>query len=180
MSVLFATGRICSQALSEDGGNFSRPVSDLPSLLFCHSNSKSTFDRMADDTKKDLCAGPQLSAADHCSHHQSDCVALFRVSCTSLFSFFLSYPAPAHCPMRKIFSIEITKYLAQHSLVMHRLRIGFECEEPLAPSFQMLTSSLINTLRHPCTKICRRVCSLVEEHPPCMQKVPGSVLCIFR
>lgn len=34
-----------------------------------NSDSQSTLDWLADDSKEDVCAGTQLSAADHRPHH---------------------------------------------------------------------------------------------------------------
>ncbi|CAG10235.1 unnamed protein product [Tetraodon nigroviridis] len=41
------------------------------------SDSPGSFDCVAHDPEKDLCAGPQLSSPHHCSHHQSSCAALY-------------------------------------------------------------------------------------------------------
>lgn len=61
------------------------------SVFFFFSHSKSTFDRMVDDLEKDFCPSSQLSTAHHCSHHQFDCAALFRVSYTLLaFCIFVN------------------------------------------------------------------------------------------
>lgn len=44
------------------------------------SDCSGSFDWMAHDPEKDLCAGPQLGSPHHCPHHQSSCVALYGVS----------------------------------------------------------------------------------------------------
>lgn len=44
------------------------------------SDCSGSFDWMAHDPEKDLCAGPQLSSPHHCPHHQSSCAALYGVS----------------------------------------------------------------------------------------------------
>lgn len=44
------------------------------------SDGSGSFDWMAHDPEKDLCAGPQLSSPHHCPHHQSSCAALYGVS----------------------------------------------------------------------------------------------------
>lgn len=49
-------------------------------LCVC-SDCSGSFDWMAHDPEKDLCAGPQLGSAHHCPHHQSSCAALYGVSC---------------------------------------------------------------------------------------------------
>ena len=44
------------------------------------SDCSGSFDWMAHDPEKDLCAGPQLGSPHHCPHHQFSCAALYGVS----------------------------------------------------------------------------------------------------
>lgn len=51
------------------------------SIFVCVCSDRSgSFDWMAHDPEKDLCAGPQLGSPHHCPHHQSSCAALYGVS----------------------------------------------------------------------------------------------------
>lgn len=57
-----------------------RPVGWCLCPLCVCSDCSGSFDWMAHDPEKDLCAGPQLGSPHHCPHHQSSCAALYGVS----------------------------------------------------------------------------------------------------
>lgn len=64
-------------------GRSSDQWGDVSTLCVCVcvcSDCSGSFDWMAHDPEKDLCAGPQLGSPHHCPHHQSSCAALYGVS----------------------------------------------------------------------------------------------------
>lgn len=70
---VFLNSTLCIKKLSRemtDDCYACVPFSPSPPLpLFMNSDGESTLDWLADDSKEDICAGTQLSAADYCPHH---------------------------------------------------------------------------------------------------------------